>query len=166
MTAQVGRFSSDCLVATMHSTPLLVISQYVKRALLIYLAIFTVRLIHAMWQRFRIVPAQKQSNVQEHGVSMHRTQILRGKVSHLRLFPKRHSFVYSYLTLGIPVRSPSPNWLLSLDTKDWWRRGWLSVTADDHLTPGDEGQTLSEKLNCYLRQQVSLALTSTPSFEY
>lgn len=87
--------------------------------------------------------------------SIYRTQILRCNLSHHRLFPKRHGFSYSYLMVGIPIRSTNSNWLVSVDTKKWWRRGMLFVTAKDHLNRGREGGSLSEKLDSYLRRQVS-----------
>ncbi|KAI1208158.1 uncharacterized protein F4807DRAFT_431810 [Annulohypoxylon truncatum] len=88
-----------------------------------------------------------------HGVSIHETQIIKSTVSHYRLFPKKHGFLYPYLAVGVPIRSPSSNWIFSVDTTTWWKRGWLHVSAKDHLHRGSNYETLSEKLDCYLRQQ-------------
>lgn len=90
----------------------------------------------------------------DHGVEILQTQILRCNISHSRLFPKKHHFIYPYLSVGIPVRNPRSNWLLSIDTQNWWRRGWLHVTGNDHLHRLNQDATVSEKLNNYLRQQV------------
>lgn len=95
---------------------------------------------------------------QRHGISIHKSQILRCYISHHRLFPKHHDFIYSYFMVGIPVRSLSSNWLLSADgrgTSTRWRKGWLHVSAEDHLYRGSSGKTLSQKLNIYLSQEVS-----------
>lgn len=94
----------------------------------------------------------ERSTVQRHGLSIHKPQILGCNVSHHRLFPEHHGFTYSYLTVGIPARSPRSSWLLSVDATKSWRRGWLHVTAEDHLNRGSEGMTLSEHLDSYSRQ--------------
>ncbi|KAI2601771.1 DUF1365-domain-containing protein [Hypoxylon sp. NC1633] len=88
-----------------------------------------------------------------HQVSIHETQILKCQISHRRLFPKTHRFIYPYLSVGIPVRSPKSNWLLSVDIEVWWKRGWLQVSANDHLNRGRDGKTLSENIDSYLKAQ-------------
>jgi hypothetical protein len=90
----------------------------------------------------------------EHGISTDKTQLLRCNISHHRLFPKSHGFVYSYLSVGVPVRSPSSNWLLSINTRNWCSRGLLQVAAKDHFNRGRDGETLAENLDAYLKQQV------------
>ncbi|KAG8405299.1 hypothetical protein J3458_021961 [Metarhizium acridum] len=87
------------------------------------------------------------------GVSIHKTQIIRCNISHRRLFPKTHRFAYPYLSVGIPVRSPTSSWLLSVDTASWWQRGWLHVSPRDHLNRGRDGATLSENIDAYLQLQ-------------
>ncbi|KAI0470089.1 hypothetical protein GGR56DRAFT_684050 [Xylariaceae sp. FL0804] len=82
-----------------------------------------------------------------------KTQILKCNISHRRLFPAKNAFVYSFLSVGIPVRRPSSNWFLSVDTVPWWRRCLLHVTARDHLDGGSEVGSLSELLDIYLRKQ-------------
>ena len=89
-----------------------------------------------------------------HGVEILQTQIIRCKISHSRLFPVKHQFTYSYLSVGMPVRTPNSNWLLSIDVQNWWRRGWLHVTGNDHLHRLSHETTVLDKLNHYLRQQV------------
>lgn len=114
--------------------------------------------LYTAWQRLHQRRSRKQVGTQRHGISIHTPQILRCNISHHRLFPKRHKFTYSYLSVGIPVRLPTSNWLLSVDTTKWWERGWLHVTAEDHLGRDGEGKSLSEHLDCYLREQVSISL--------
>ncbi|KHO01977.1 uncharacterized protein MAM_00978 [Metarhizium album ARSEF 1941] len=90
------------------------------------------------------------------GVSVHKTHIIRCKISHRRLFPEKHRFAYPYLSVGIPVRSPTSNWLLSVDAAPWWERGWLHVSPKDHLNRGRDGATLSENIDAYLKLQQGL----------
>jgi len=83
------------------------------------------------------------------------------RTSHVRFFPKKHSFSYSYLLVGIPI-----GWrgvvgpLLSADEDDAQRgansgRGaWLSVRAADHLHRGYDHRGLKGKLESFLATQV------------
>ncbi|KAI0476350.1 hypothetical protein GGR56DRAFT_665999 [Xylariaceae sp. FL0804] len=87
------------------------------------------------------------------GISIDKTQIIPCNVSHRRIFPKRRQFLYSYLSVGIAVRSPDSGWLLSVDVAPRWKRGFLHVTAEDHLHPDGCGNTLSKKLDNYLIQE-------------
>jgi hypothetical protein len=97
-----------------------------------------------------------QTKIGQNRVSVKRTQVLRCNVSHHRIFPKHHGFTYPYLSVGIPVRSPTSTWLLSIDESSWWRRGWLHVTTKDHLHRGCNGNTLSENLDAYLEELVGI----------
>ncbi|KAI1824023.1 DUF1365-domain-containing protein [Xylaria intraflava] len=94
---------------------------------------------------------QSRRKACSHDVSIHKTQMLRCKVSHYRMFPKKRGFEYSYLSAGIPVRSAKSNWLLSVDTIEWCQRGLLHVTAKDHLNRTEGRDSLSTKLDTYLR---------------
>ena len=81
--------------------------------------------------------------------------IIPGRISHARLFPKHHSFSYSYLMVGIPIHSPNRgNWVLSIDQRAWWKRGWLRVEAADHLGRGCDKDGIHSKLRSYLESQV------------
>ncbi|POS80424.1 hypothetical protein DHEL01_v201189 [Diaporthe helianthi] len=83
------------------------------------------------------------------------------KTTHSRLFPKKHSFVYSYLVVGIPVgwegvsggmvsvSSSEHSWLSRLKT------GWFHVDPADYLQRGDRQLGLRGKLDAYLRTQVA-----------
>ncbi|KAI4120016.1 MAG: hypothetical protein LQ345_000275 [Seirophora villosa] len=82
------------------------------------------------------------------------------KTTHTRLFPKKHSFSYSYLLVGIPI-----GWrgniasLLSVDLpsatpkKSIFRRPWFSIQVSDYLERGDEKLGLRGKLHLYLKSQ-------------
>ncbi|KAK8182887.1 hypothetical protein BC567DRAFT_192814 [Phyllosticta citribraziliensis] len=77
------------------------------------------------------------------------------------MFPKKHSFVYSYLLVGIPV-GPTDHprrygSLISVDTdllpRHQNRRGWFHVQGSDYLERGGQDNTLKGKLAQYLRSQ-------------
>ena len=83
--------------------------------------------------------------------------IIPGRISHTRLCPKHHSFSYSYLMVGIPIHSSNRgNWLLSVDERLWWKRGWLRVEAGDHLGRGGNNEGIYHKLQSYLESQVGM----------
>lgn len=81
------------------------------------------------------------------------------RTTHTRLFPKKHSFSYSYLYVGIPV-----GWrgrggtLLSADVdllpESNRRFGWFNVSADDLLESSTRNMGLEAKLCNYLESQV------------
>ena len=83
--------------------------------------------------------------------------IIPGRISHARLYPKQNSFSYSYLMVGVPIHSPNRgNWLLSVDERPWWKRGWLRVEAGDHLGRGGDTEGIYQKLQSYLESQVGV----------
>lgn len=98
--------------------------------------------------------ACKHSTRRLRSISVRETRIIRCRISHHRLFPTKHSFVYPYLSVGIPVRIPESNWLLSADENRWCKKAWLNVSAKDHLHRGKGEETLSEKVDAYLKLQV------------
>ena len=84
------------------------------------------------------------------------------RTSHTRIFPKKHSFSYSYLFVGIPVGWRG--WISSILTADLntlpWRdrkpkNGWFNVDSADYLARGDSVHGLRGKLDVYLESQVS-----------
>lgn len=91
------------------------------------------------------------------------------KTTHSRLFPKRHSFVYSYLVIGIPVgwegacggmissfpteHSKSQSWFSTSREK-----GWYHVDPEDYLERGGGHLGLRGKLDAYLKSQVCPAI--------
>lgn len=80
------------------------------------------------------------------------------KTCHTRLFPKEHSFTYSYLLVSIPVgwrgvvgsffSADLP--LEELSQKSVSKRSWFSVSAGDYLERGKENLGLRGKLEAYL----------------
>lgn len=95
---------------------------------------------------------------------------------HTRIFPKKHSFSYSYLFVGIPI-----GWrgrigsFLSVDTSSCKAtsqgRSWFSIDCADYLNRGKESLGLEQKLRSYLQSQnedpneyTSVYLVTAPRF--
>jgi hypothetical protein len=75
------------------------------------------------------------------------------RTAHTRIFPKKHSFSYSYLQVAIPVGwQGSVDSLVSVDQPH--ANTWFAVRGDDHLARGKEPGTLKAKLDDYLHSQV------------
>ncbi|KAH7395750.1 hypothetical protein BKA64DRAFT_68736 [Cadophora sp. MPI-SDFR-AT-0126] len=85
------------------------------------------------------------------------------RTTHSRLVPVKHSFSYSYLTVGIPVgQKGSVNGMISVDEHSYSPLGtkfplgelfacsWFSIRASDHLQRGHEELDLRQKLDLYL----------------
>jgi hypothetical protein len=92
------------------------------------------------------------------------------KTTHTRLFPKKHSFSYSYLYVGVPVGwRGSSGGLLSADEpkdeKPWYMKwlsfrpgSWFSVDGDHYLARGHVEGGLRGKLDAYIQSEVCLTL--------
>jgi len=91
------------------------------------------------------------------------------RTSHTRLFPKKHSFSFSYLVVGIPIGwKGSTGGMISSDisreSSSWYWKWislksggtWFTVNGDDYLARGHVEGGLEEKLHDYLRSQVRL----------
>lgn len=92
-----------------------------------------------------------------------RPLIFPSRTSHTRIFPKKHSFSYSYLLVGIPVGwRGSIGKFLSSDLQSLPWRGpaptpaWFSVESADHLDRGDNKLGLQGKLDVFLESQVAI----------
>ncbi|PSR87328.1 hypothetical protein BD289DRAFT_388706 [Coniella lustricola] len=83
------------------------------------------------------------------------------KTTHARLFPKKHSFEYSYLVVGIPVgwEGLAGGMVSSSSSSNkepwysWNRKGWYHVNPADYLYRGDGHLGLRGKLDTYLISQ-------------
>lgn len=74
------------------------------------------------------------------------------RTTHTRMFPKKHSFAYSYLTVSIPVGFRGKvGKLLSVDTKR--DRGWFHVQSSDYLERNGSLADLKSKLHHYLEKE-------------
>jgi len=91
------------------------------------------------------------------------------KTTHVRLFPQKHSFSYSYLVVGIPVGiSGNFNGMILVSNEQCQafmgflskvlRGAWYNVNASDYLQRGFSDTGLRGKLDTYLRSQVSVYL--------
>ncbi|KAK8201639.1 hypothetical protein IWZ01DRAFT_443174 [Phyllosticta capitalensis] len=96
------------------------------------------------------------------GLEIHCTPaLIPSRTTHSRMFPEKHSFVYSYLLVGIPIgpsdRPRRYGSLISVDTDllpvGQNRRGWFHVQGVDYLERGGQNRTLKAKLSQYLRSQ-------------
>lgn len=83
-----------------------------------------------------------------------------GRTSHARIYPQKHSFAYSYLTVGIPVGfEGNAGGMVSVETQGKPFRvpkAWFTIDAGDYLERGKSELGLRGKLDEYLRTQVCL----------
>ncbi|KAL2687251.1 hypothetical protein Neosp_004804 [[Neocosmospora] mangrovei] len=84
------------------------------------------------------------------------------RTTHTRMFPKKHSFSYSYLVVGVPVGySGNANGMISANVSgasSWLsyilgRRAWFDVNPADYLQRGHGDDGLRGKLDDYLENQ-------------
>lgn len=91
-----------------------------------------------------------------------RVLLFPSKTTHSRVFPKKHSFDYSYLVVGIPVGWEGVSGgMVSVSSSEqpWFsrlKRGWFHVDPADYLHRGDRHLGLRGKLDAYLRTQVGV----------
>lgn len=96
-----------------------------------------------------------------------RVLIFPSRTTHMRLFPKKHQFSYSYLVVGIPVGwEGSIGGLLSVGVEaswslsswfipgSWFQKGWFTVDDRDFFERGHSSTGLRGKLDAYLKTQV------------
>ncbi|KAI4253625.1 MAG: hypothetical protein LQ352_003584 [Teloschistes flavicans] len=87
--------------------------------------------------------------------------IFPARTTHSRFFPKKHSFSYSYLLIGVPIGwRGSVGSFLSVDIplhclsqQSIWGRPWFAVHAKDYLERAGEDLGLQGKLQSYLKTQ-------------
>ncbi|KAI1850716.1 hypothetical protein JX266_003998 [Neoarthrinium moseri] len=76
------------------------------------------------------------------------------RTTHTRLFPKKHSFTYSYLMVGVPVGwEGSAGGMISTASRDVASTGWYQIHAADYLERGNGHLGLRGKLDDYLKSQ-------------
>ncbi|KAI8957205.1 hypothetical protein F5Y11DRAFT_352796 [Daldinia sp. FL1419] len=76
------------------------------------------------------------------------------RTTHARSFPKKHSFSYSYLLVGIPVGwTGVAGGMISNDEYSTGVGGWYKVDASDYLDRGNGHLGLRGKLDAYLESQ-------------
>ncbi|KAI4866740.1 hypothetical protein F4820DRAFT_457416 [Hypoxylon rubiginosum] len=76
------------------------------------------------------------------------------QTTHTRFFPKKHSFSYSYLLVGIPIGwTGAAGGMISNDEHNTGVKGWYSINAADYLERGNGHLGLRGKLDAYLESQ-------------
>lgn len=88
--------------------------------------------------------------------------ILPSRTTHTRIFPKTHSFAYSYLLVSVPVGFEGRCGSL-ISVGNVKNKGWLHVQGSDYLDRSSSETTLEAKLNEYLQSQVQYS-PSTPYY--
>ena len=82
------------------------------------------------------------------------------RTTHTRLFPKKHSFSYSYLFVGIPVGwQGALGSFLSVDLPRKAKNAWFSVDSSDYLERKNGSLSLKGNLEAYLMSQVNPEVT-------
>ena len=98
------------------------------------------------------------------------------RTTHRRLFPQKHSFSYSYLTVGVPVGyKGSANGMIAISEQpsspfggmfpfaNLFSQSWYRIQASDHLQRGHDELDLRGKLDSYLRSEVRIQLLAIGS---
>lgn len=81
--------------------------------------------------------------------------------THSRTFPKKHSFAYSYLLVGIPVGWEGvAGGMVSAGSSK--AKGWYHINAADYLERDNGGTGLRGKLDTFLESQVGRHLHPRP----
>ncbi|KAI1467805.1 uncharacterized protein F4812DRAFT_377122 [Daldinia caldariorum] len=76
------------------------------------------------------------------------------RTTHTRLIPKKHSFSYSYLLVGIPVGwTGVAGGMISNDENKTGVEGWYKIDASDYLNRGNGHLGLRGELDTYLESQ-------------
>lgn len=108
----------------------------------------------------------------DHSILKLKPLIFPCRTTHTRIFPRKHSFSYSYLFVGIPVGYQGPSESLisvgggkSLVDEDGKRKHMNNTTkslfhieAADYLSRGGNSAGLEGKLHVYLKSQVSYGM--------
>lgn len=115
-------------------------------------------IVSAVVQLAKALLAKTNSPEQQHGPGQ--VMLFPCKTTHSRTFPKKHSFDYSYLVVGIPVgwEGISGGLVSSSSAKPSWfspsTKGWYHVDPADYLERGNGRLGLRGKLDAYLQSQV------------
>lgn len=97
------------------------------------------------------------------------------RTTHTRLFPKKHFFSYSYLTIGIPVGfNGCVNGMIEVDEQQsstfrgmfqfakFFLQSWYRIQASDHFQRGHNELGLRGKLDNFLQFEVGVNFVDSP----
>lgn len=100
------------------------------------------------------------------------------RTSHTRMFPKIHSFSYSYLFVGIPIGWKSsrghsistnveslPAEADAINAYQQKQKSWFTVEAADYLNRGNHARGLKGKLEDFIKSQVCICCCSMHASE-
>ncbi|OJD34803.1 dna-binding wrky domain-containing protein [Diplodia corticola] len=135
---------------------------------------YVITTLAAIFSAFLIVTVLRsallfRSSDSEHGIQAefqapgkcYRPLLFPCRTTHTRMFPKKHSFAYSYLLVGVPV-GPEENdhlntSMISVDAESSSgasrTKGWFHIRGSDYLERGGENVSLKAKLTQYLQSQ-------------
>jgi len=153
-------FSSLCLLRNKHGVEQL-IATYVDKSIVTNWA-STAICVFLLSQVLRYVKGLQTASTSTDGFPA-KPMIFRCTTSHTRVSPKKHSFNYSYLLVGVPVGwKGTVGGMLSADDEgkksSWFSMkpsgAWHVVNGDDYLGRGHSVDGLKGKLRNYLQSQV------------
>ncbi len=119
---------------------------------------------------FGLWPATRETRAAQFWDGPGKVLLFPCQIFHSRLFPRKHSFLYSYLAVGIPVGfEGTAGGMVSVGARGKGKgkqgllscffpaaaRGWFTVDPADYLERGRPELGLRGKLDEYLRAQVS-----------
>lgn len=139
-------------------------------ALILGAAAYSVRQLNNGKSAIQTERVEAATRRETHGLALLHTLkplIFPCRTSHTRMFPKKHSFSYSYLFVGIPVGwHGSLGSFLSADCEGCHtetekikssqpqQHSWFNVEAADYLERGSHRLGLKGKLDLFLKSQV------------
>lgn len=109
----------------------------------------------------RLVQSRARSKQESRGIGSMRPLLFPCTTTHSRMFPKKHSFAYSYLLVGIPVgwEGIAGGMISAGSTK---AKGWYHIDAADYLQRDNGRSGLRGKLDAFLESQVGCGLHTIP----
>ncbi|KAI9831698.1 MAG: hypothetical protein M1819_004764 [Sarea resinae] len=109
--------------------------------------------VYSLWTAYHGISSLRDappSSVEE--IPLGRPLLFPSQTTHVRLFPRKHSFAYSYFVAGIPI-----GWQgcirSVLSAGDVRKRAWFHVNAADYLGRETSVRSLEGKLHAYLESQ-------------
>ena len=140
--------------------------------IIFFLICYRWRLYWGFWQSSSAERGNNAPNPHPHSSSKLKPLIFPCRTSHTRIFPRKHSFSYSYLFVGIPIGyQGSSGSLISVGSGSFVdkdektshipniTKSLFHVEAADYLNRGNS-LGLEGKLHAYLSSQVGYAITS------